>query len=93
MRKELKQVLAEYGRLALVVYAAIFLAVLAGSWIAIRLGWRPESASGGVGTLAAAYLVTKLAQPLRIVVTLALTPLVAKVQEWLAGNSGPSAPE
>ena len=88
MRKSLQQVLAEYGRVALVVYFAIFLAVLVGSWTAIRLGWRPENAPGDVGALTAAYLVTKLTQPLRIAVTLAFTPLVAKVQERLARRAG-----
>lgn len=92
MRKTLQQVLAEYGRVALVVYVALFLAVLVGSWTAIRLGWRPESAAGDVGTFTAAYLVTTLTQPLRIAATLAFTPLVAKVQERLARDSGRAAP-
>jgi hypothetical protein len=93
MRKTLKQLLADYGRVALGVYVTIFLFVLAGSWTAVRLGWQPESATGDMGALAAAYLFTKLTQPLRIAATLLFTPLVAKVQERLAGNSGPSAPD
>lgn len=78
MSKTLKQLLAEYGRVAVAVYLAIFVAVLVGSWVAIHVGWRPASAAGGVGALTAAYLVTKLTQPLRIAATLALTPLVAR---------------
>ncbi len=79
MRKTLKEVLAEYGRVALAVYLVIFAVVLLGSWAAIRLGWKPEGAAGGAGTFAAAYLFTKLTQPLRIAATLALTPIVARV--------------
>lgn len=79
MRKTLKQVMAEYGGVALAVYLVIFVVVLLGSWAAIRLGWSPDGAAGSAGTLAAAYVVTKLTQPLRIIATLALTPLVARV--------------
>lgn len=91
MRKSLKQLLAEYGRVALAVYIVIFLAVLVGTWAAIGLGWQPESATGSVGALGAAYLVTKLTQPLRIAATIGFTPLVAKVQEWYASRSGRAA--
>lgn len=83
MRKSLKQVMAEYGRVALVVYLVIFAAVLVGSWAAIRLGWSPSGTAGSAGTLAAAYVFTKLTQPLRIAATLALTPVVAKVHARL----------
>ena len=81
MRKTFKDILAEYGTIALVVYLVIFVAVLAGFWIAIGLGWGAESVAGGVGTFAAAYLATKLTQPLRIGATLLITPLVAKLYE------------
>ena len=81
MRKTAQELLAQYGAVAVVVYFAIFFAVLFGFWTAIRFGWRPESAAGTVGTLGAAYVATKLTQPLRIAATLALTPLASKVYE------------
>jgi len=78
MRKTLKHVLTEYGTVALVLYLAIFALVLCGTWIAMRAGWSPTSAAGNAGTFAAAYIVTKLTQPLRIAATVVLTPLLAK---------------
>ena len=81
VRRTLKQIAAEYGAVALVVYLAIFAVVLLGSWAAIHLGWKPESAGGRVGSFTAAYIATKLSQPLRIAATLALTPVVARVYE------------
>ena len=81
MRKTVQHLLTEYGTVAVVVYFTIFFAVLAGFWAALRFGWRPESAAGTAGTLAAAYVATKLTQPLRIAATIALTPLVARVYE------------
>ena len=83
MRKTLKHVLTEYGTVALALYLAIFAVVLFGSWIAIRAGWSPTSAGGKAGTFAAAYVVTKLTQPLRIAATVVLTPLLAKGWEWM----------
>jgi hypothetical protein len=90
MAKDPKKLIAEYGTTALVVYLVIFAAVLAGFWLAIRTGWRPESTAGNAGTLAAAYVATKVTQPLRIAGTLALTPLVARVYERFRGRTGAS---
>ena len=81
MRKTLKNVLAEYGAVALVLYLVIFAMVLGASYFAIRSGWAPESAAGRTGTFAAAYIVTKLTQPFRIAGTVALTPVVARLYE------------
>lgn len=75
--------LAEYGTVALVVYLVIFFLVLLGFWTAIQVGWRPESAAGSVGSFTAAYIATKLTQPLRIGATLLLTPFVAKFVDRL----------
>jgi len=87
VRKTLKHILTEYGAVAVVVYFTIFFAVLFGFWAAIRFGWRPESTTGSVGTFTAAYIATKLTQPLRIGATLAITPFVAKLYERITGKT------
>jgi hypothetical protein len=78
MRKTLKHILAEYGVTAVVVYLTIFFAVLLGLWGAIRLGWELEGLTMNVGAFTAAYLATKVTQPLRIAATLALTPVLVR---------------
>jgi len=78
-RDRLRNLLAEYGKLALYVYLAIFVVVLAGFALAIQMGFRVESAAGQAGIWGAAWVATKLAQPLRILATLALTPLLAQL--------------
>ena len=78
MRRSIPDLMAEYGPVALTVYLVIFAVVFAGSWAAIQMGWQPEGVTGGLGTLGAAWVATKLTQPLRIGATLALTPLVAR---------------
>lgn len=79
MSEKLKKLMAEYGRVALVVYLVLFVLVFAGSAIGLKMGFDLGGAGGNLGTAAAAYAVTKVSQPLRILATLALTPLVATV--------------
>jgi hypothetical protein len=86
MRKTLNSILAEYGKIAVVVYLSIFTLVLGGFWFAITLGWNPQGLAAGVGTFTAAYLATKVTQPLRIAATLALTPVVAAIYGRLGGR-------
>jgi len=92
MRKKLETLLTEYGVVALVLYFAIFVLVLVGSWIAIRAGWSTTSVGGRASTLAAAYVVTKLTQPLRIAATVVLTPLLAKGWERMRAATRRSTP-
>ena len=87
VRKTFRNILAEYGTTALVVYLAIFAVVLGGFWLGIVFGWRPSSVAGNAGAFTAAYLATKVTQPLRIAATLVLTPLVARAWERLTGRA------
>lgn len=81
MRKTLKNILAEYGMIAVAVYLTLFTVVFVGSYFAIRLGWTPGSVAGEAGAWTAAYLVTKVAQPLRIAATVLITTFVGKLWE------------
>jgi hypothetical protein len=78
-RQRLKRLLAEYGRLALYTYLVLFVVVLLGFAGTIHLGVHTESTAGKAGLWGAAWLATKVTQPLRILATVALTPLVAQV--------------
>lgn len=87
MRKTIQKLLVEYGPIAVVVYFAIFFLVIFGFWAAIRFGWQPSSTAGTLGVWTAAYIATKLTQPLRIIATLAVTPLIAKIYERVTGRA------
>ena len=78
-RERLKTLLAEYGRLALYTYFVLFAVVLVGFVLAIRMGIHVDSVKGKAGVWGAAWLATKITQPLRILATVALTPLVAQL--------------
>lgn len=85
LSERLKQHLAEFGRLAVVVYIAIFVVVLAGFAVAIQTGFQVEGAAEGATLFGAAWVATKLTQPVRILATLAVTPLVAAVVRRVKG--------
>lgn len=85
MVQQLKQrfddLVRQYGRVALWVYFSIFGLVLGGFYVAMHFGYRPEGAASAVGTLGAAWVATKLTQPLRLLATLGLTPVVARMAQ------------
>ena len=93
VREKLRQSLArfrdlilEYGVIAVIVHYVIFAIVIVGFWAAIRAGWHTTSTAGSVGTWTAAYIAAKITQPLRIIATIAVTPFVARVYERVTGK-------
>lgn len=99
MRKKLtdlvtrfRDLLLEYGVIALIVHYVIFALVIVGFWAAIRAGWEPTTTVASVGSWTAAYIATKVTQPLRIVATLAITPFIARIYERMTGKSAGSPP-
>ena len=84
MRTTLKQVFAEYGAIAVVLYLVLFTVVMVGAYLAIRLGGTPGTVTGQAGAWTAAYIITKITQPLRIAATVALTALIGRI--WKRGD-------
>lgn len=77
--RALRQLLAEYGMIAVVLYLAIFTLAMVATYFAILAGWSPKSMAGTAGAWTAAYLITKITQPLRIAATVVLTPVVGRL--------------
>lgn len=81
-----KQLLTDYGPLALVVYLVIFASVWGGAALAISAGvdmaglfrWLGIEAGASLGPVMLGYGFAKATQVLRVLATLALTPLVAR---------------
>jgi hypothetical protein len=78
--ERLKALIDKYGQLALIIYFVIFGVVFVGFIVAIKAGVQVRSAVSGAGLVGAAWVATKLTQPLRIIATLALVPFVARLQ-------------
>lgn len=85
------QTMEEFGRVAVGTYLVLFAGTMLGFWIAIRMGFEPAGAAAGAGTVGAAWVATKLTQPLRIGATIVATPLVAAVLSRLR-TSEPALP-
>jgi hypothetical protein len=79
IRERLEGLIAEYGVVAIITYFTIFFGTWTGFAMAIRFGVDVEGVAAGAGTIGAAYVATKLTQPLRIGATLVATPIVARV--------------
>jgi hypothetical protein len=81
--EKFKQLMEEYGSIAIGVYLTIFVLVIGGFFVSFQWLSGTESAAGTGATLGAAWLATKGTQPLRIGATLALTPLVGGIfKRW-----------
>ena len=79
MIAKLKQILVQYGVLGIVIHMTVFFVVLTGFYVAIIAGLTPDSVAGRAGAFTAAYLATKLTQPLRIALTVVLTPVAGRL--------------
>ena len=88
LKDRLKAMLEEYGPVAFITWFGVFLLVLGLMAVGVKLfgvqvaewfGVKMDGAVGTAGTLAIAYAITQGTKPLRILATLALTPVIAKV--------------
>lgn len=79
MKAKLDALLAEYGKIVLLVYLSTSVVTFGGAMIAIKSGFQVEGAAEGAGLVAASWVFLKLTQPIRIAVTIVLTPIVAKI--------------
>ncbi|CAN5780388.1 hypothetical protein BH11MYX3_BH11MYX3_02070 [soil metagenome] len=83
LKERLSAHMAEYGKIAVYTYLVLSLLTITGFSIAIGMGIEPSSASGVLGVIGAGWLAAKATLPIRILITLGLTPLVAAVvRRW-----------
>jgi hypothetical protein len=89
LKERLKAHFAEYGKIAIYTYLALSVLAITGFSIAIGMGVGSTSATGVLGTIGAGWLAAKATMPLRILATLALTPLIAVLVERRKRAAGP----
>ena len=95
MKEKLKALFVEYGAIAVIVHLSLFVLVFLGFFVGISLGREVEEGSQGAGTFVAAYVAAQLTKPIRILVVLTLTPLIARLlpqslRSRLQGKQKPS---
>jgi len=69
----------EYGTIAIVTYFSLSILTIIGFSIAIAIGWQPSTATGVLGAIGAGWIAAKATLPIRILITLGLTPGIAFV--------------
>ena len=79
LRQRLSELFAEYGRIAIATYFTLSILTIIGFSVAIWVGAEPSSATGVIGVIAAGWIAAKATLPIRILITLGLTPMVAFV--------------
>jgi hypothetical protein len=89
LKERLKVLMTEYGFLAVLVYLStsvvsitVFTVLILSAdlkSLGARFGVELEGTSGLLGTLGAAWVLTKIIQVPRIFATLALTPLIGRI--------------
>jgi hypothetical protein len=89
MKARLEKLLAEYGKVALYTYLSLSLLTITAFSIAIGAGFAPSSATGVFGVIGAGWLAAKATMPLRILATLALTPLIATLVSRITKRKTP----
>ncbi|WP_338871851.1 hypothetical protein [Myxococcus stipitatus] len=74
-----KNLMVEYGPVAIATNFALLGLMFAGFYVAIEMGFQPSSTGAKVGTFAAAYAATQVVKPLRFAAVFVLTPLIARI--------------
>ena len=89
LKERLTALFEEYGRIAIIVYLVLSGLAIAGFSIAIWVGAEPSTATGILGVLFAGWLLAKATMPIRILITLGLTPPIAMLVRRRRGNEPP----
>jgi hypothetical protein len=79
LKQRLSALFEEYGRIAIVTYFTLSILTIIGFSIAIWTGVKPSSETGVLGVIIAGWALAKATLPIRILITLGLTPVVALV--------------
>ena len=79
LKQRLSALFDEYGRIAIVTYFTLSILAIIGFSIAIWTGVKPSSETGVIGVIIAGWVLAKATLPIRILITLGLTPVVALV--------------
>jgi hypothetical protein len=79
LKQRLSALFEEYGRIAIITYFTLSILTIIGFSVAIWTGVKPSSETGVLGVIIAGWALGKATLPIRILITLGLTPVVALV--------------
>jgi len=79
LKQRLSALFEEYGRIAIITYFTLSILTIIGFSVASWTGLKPSSETGVIGVIIAGWALGKATLPIRILITLGITPLVAFV--------------
>jgi hypothetical protein len=79
LKQRLSDLFGEYGRIGVITYFTLSILTIIGFSIAIWVGVEPSSSSGVFGVIFAGWALAKATLPIRILITLGLTPIIALI--------------
>ena len=91
LRERLAALFRQYGQIAVYTYFVLSILTIIGFSIMFAVGTGPDSATGVFGVILAGWVAAKATLPVRILITLALTPGIAVVVNRLRRRR-PAAP-
>jgi hypothetical protein len=92
LKQRLSALFEEYGQIAIITYFTLSILTIIGFSVAIWIGVKPSSETGVLGVIIAGWGAAKLTLPIRILITLGLTPVVAFVVRRWRGAPDASEP-
>lgn len=93
LKERLSALVDEYGKIAIITYFTLSGLAIVGFSVAIWIGAEPSTATGVLGVLFAGWVLAKATMPIRILITLGLTPVVAMVVRRRRGSEPPEVAE
>jgi hypothetical protein len=79
LKERLTELFSKYGTIAVITYFTLSILAIIGFSIAVGLGYKPTTSTGVIGVIFTGWALAKATLPIRILITLGLTPMVAHV--------------
>jgi len=86
LKARYETLLIEFGWTAVAVHYTVFFATWFGFWLAIKNGMALEGAAADAGTVGGSCAMTQATKPVRIPITLVVTPFVVGLWHRLRGT-------
>src|ERR1041384_8641894 len=88
LKQRLTTLFEDYGKVAIITYFTLSGLAIIGFSVAIWIGAEPSSATGVLGVLFAGWALAKATMPVRILITLAVTPVIGTLVRRRRGSEG-----
>src|ERR1051325_7543556 len=89
LKQRLTALFEEYGKIAIITYFTLSGLAIIGFSVAIWIGAEPSSATGVLGVLFPGRALAKGTMPVRVLITLAVTPVIGTLVRRRRGSGAP----